>query len=246
MKLFRPFYLKLSKGRFTKQFSPIGIKKGSHFLVSPPDEIRDFFKMISFLGNLHHFGKVILLAPAKYEQTLEVLKPTLFQAVFYEKKPAVLTKEFDFLKRQLEPWHFQSLIELNVPANVHLPYLVNAEKRFAFYSENIFPYYNILIKGNIDAFYCFFQIEKDDPKKHFRFLKPELKNINRDLPKDRPLVFINGEMKTEWSGSKFVWNRTSQTQEMAFKILSLCDAYSGSDDEMAEFARIFGKQIIKE
>jgi hypothetical protein len=244
MSLFQPIYLKLSKSRFARQFKPIEIKKGMVILVSIPDEVKDFFRMLSFVGDLHHVGKVILLAPKKYEPTFQVLKPLLFQPIIYEKKPAVLAREFDFLKKQLEQWHFHSLIELNVPANIHLPYLVNTERRFAFYQDKIYPYYNVLIKGNIDTFNSFFQIEKDDPKKHFRLLKSELRNIAKSLPKNKPVIFVNGELKTEWNGDKFIWDRTTQAQDMAYRVLSLCDAYAGNDDEMAEFARIFGKQIV--
>lgn len=244
MKLLRRLYLNFSKKRFTKSFKPIGVKKRANYLVSPPANLKDFLKVLPLMGGLHTLGQIVLLVPKNFENIFKILKANLFEVIYYEKMPMLLTKEFKSLRKHLNKRDFYSLIEFNVPANISLPYLVAAEKRISFYDKNNFPYYNILIKGDISILHNFFQIEKEDPLNLFKFHSSDLKKIERELPKHRPLLFVNGEDNTGWNGDKVVLGKDALPRVNTYKILYLCDAYYGKDDELSELAKLFNKEII--
>lgn len=252
MNIFRNFYLKTNKYKLYKPFKPLGLKRKEKFLVSTPVKIKDFLKMLPFLGGLRKLGEVVLLAPQSFVPFLKIFKAKIFQGIYWSKVPEVLTREFDFLKRELENYNCNWLIELNPDANLALPGLINVERRVAFYNTKNFPYYNILIKGGIDSLSDFFQIPAVAPGTLFKFNKIELKNISKNLPVERPLLFVNTDEKKpfvkpeslKWTGTIVLINKAAEDIELLCKKLYLCDAYYGPDDEFCEMARIFKKEII--
>lgn len=252
MNIFRNFYLKTNKYKLYKPFKPLGFKRKEKFLVSTPVKVKDFLKLLPFLGGLRKLGEVVLLAPQSFVPFLKMFKAKIFQCIYWSKVPEVLTQEFDFLKRELENYNCSWLIELNPDANLALPSLINVERRVAFYDTKNFPYYNILIKDGIDSLVSFFQISSVAPEALFKFNKIELKNISKNLPVERPLLFVNTDEKRtfvkpeslKWTGSIVSGNKSAEDIELLYKKLYLCDAYYGPDDEFCEMARIFKKEII--
>lgn len=245
MSLRQSLYLHFIRGRFIRSFKPLEFKKGMHFFVSVPGKPKDFLESLSFLGALRKLGSIVFLMPKSFEEIREILNPELFQNSYYYSNLTVISKEFNFLKRQVKDLRIHYLIELNNPANLALPYLIPASRRITFYNLKYFPYYNILI-DEISALYSFFRIEGADPKKQFKFSKIELKNLSKTLSREAPILFVNGKVQQlTWPGGKFIFDRDKQKLTEAMKTLYLCDAYCGDDDEFASFARIFGKQIIQ-
>jgi hypothetical protein len=251
MNLFQNIYLKALKRRFYKSFRPIGITKRDNFLISPPHRIKDFFKVLPVLGGIRKLGNVILLLPDTSAPYTKVFRPDYFQIVYWKEIPRVLTKEFESLKEELKKFSFNWLIELNPEANTALPNLIDAEKRITFYNNNVFPFYNILIKGGIEGLINFLQIPLVDPLTIFKFRKPELKPILKELPPVQPRLFFNrtsdkpeksGEV--QWTGSIVYHDKDNTPIEVGLKKLYLCDAYLGPDDELCELARIFKKELI--
>lgn len=253
MSLFLPLYLRLTKNRFVKPFKPLASKKRVNYLISSPHNLADFLKTLPFLGDLRDtLGKVFLLMPRAFASIIEILTPDLFETIYYKNQPVLFSKEAKILKEKLSERDFYSLIELNVPANISLPYLFPAEKRISFYDEKCYPFYNILIKGNIAVLQDFFKIKKKNPERLFKFYKADLKKIEAKLHKQRPLLFVNPVPKPEladgvnisWSGDKFVRGEGDFSLIDTYKILYLGDAYYGQDDEFLELAKIFNKKII--
>lgn len=192
----------------------------------------------------------MLFVPHFFLPYIKMFRSNYFQVIYYNEFPRVLTREFELLKNELKKIAFNWLIELNPEANLALPNLVSAEKRAAFYDKKIFPFYNILFKDGIDALVSFFQIPSVDPLSLFKFNKFELKSILKELPQERPRLFINvadkssGELeRLKWQGG-IVYHNKNDEIEKELKKLYLCDAYFGLDDEKYEIARIFKKEII--
>jgi|GEM_PF-705746 len=252
MNLIRTFYLKTIRHKFYKPFKPLGLKKRDIFLISVPFKIKDFLKILPFLGGIRKLGNVILLVPQAFAPYIKMFKSKTFQSIYWTKIPQMLTREFDFLKRELINYQCNWLIELNQDANLALPSLIDVEKRIAFYNPKKFPYYNILIKEGIESLISFFQISVIEPDTLFKFNKLELKSISKNLPSQRPFLFVNTSdvrtfVKPEgliWSGSIVMHNKTAENIEEVCKKIYLCDGYYGPDDEFCEIARIFKKEII--
>lgn len=252
MNIIRNIYLKATRYKLHKPFNPLGLKRKEKFLISTPVKVKDFLKMLPFLGGIRKLGEVILLAPQSFAPFIRIFKAKIFQSIYWSNVPEVLTREFDFLKKELEIYNCTWLIELNQNANLALPSLINVERRVAFYNTKNFPYYNILIKDGIESLINFFQISAIEPEMLFKFNKIELKNISKSLPVEHPLLFVNtGENKSfvkpkslEWTGSMVLANKPGDDIELLCKKLYLCDAYYGPDDEFCELAKIFKKELL--
>lgn len=247
MTLFHDLYLRMNRKRFEKTFKPLDIHHRGNYFVSTPSELKGFLKTLPFLGELRSLGHVTLLVPRHLEAILTLLKPDLFDFVFYDKPPLVLTREFTFLKNQLAGKTFSCLIELHEPANRSLPFLIRPDRRIAFYEPSNYPYYNILIKDGSETLRCFFRTRKKDPAKYFKFSALELNRMKKVLGKTRPLLFVNAAEDTTdlaWEGARYLRDRNRPADAELFKILFLCDAYLGPDDALAELARIFNKRMI--
>jgi hypothetical protein len=183
--------------------------------------------------------------PKTLQTIYRFIKRNTFQTIFYEKTPALFSKEHTTLKEQLSKKHFNVLIELNVPANIALPYFVPAEKRICLCEKNNFPYYNILIRDGFNALGEFFQIKKSNPQDMFQFRASSLKKLSKKFDKKRPLLFVNTEIDTKWDGYKLqIGKDVSQTDARAYEMLYLADAYYGEHDAFYEFAKIFNKKIV--
>jgi hypothetical protein len=244
MKLFLPLYLKMTRNKFTRAFKPIGVKRKSAFFVSAPLILKDLIRTLPFLENLRGLGPVALFLPRSCEPFTRYFRPGLFDFVFYDKLPVLLTREFKILQEQFQERSFESLIEINEPANLHLPYLIRTEKRIAFYNPKNYPYYNILLKGGIKALSDFYRFETTNPKKIFHITEAESHKLDRRLGKKHPLLFVNGPDERAWDGDKFVLGRDYLAEAEIPKIIYLCDAYYGLDDEWREIAKLFGKTIL--
>lgn len=252
MNIIRRIYLKTTRYKLHKPFSPLGLKRKEKFLVSTPVKIKDFLKILPFLGGIRNLGEVILFVPQSFAPFIRILKAKVFQAIYWSNVPEVLTREFNFLKKELEVYNCSWLIELNENANIALPSLINAERRVAFYNDRNFPYYNILVKGGIESLANFFQISVVEPETMFKFNKLELRSILKNLDGQPPFLFVNASGKKqfvkpetfEWQGSMVVANKSKDDVESMCKKLYLCNAYYGPDDEFCELGRIFKKNII--
>lgn len=244
MKIFIPWYLKMTRNKFTRAFKPMEMRKKSAFFVSAPLALKDFVPALPFLDNLHGLGSVTIFLPRAFEVFTRHLKPDLFEFLFFDKVPLLLSREFKAWQENFKDRQFESLIDINQPANIHLPYLVRAEKRFAFYDPKAYPYYNILIKGALKAFQDFFHLDKPNPKKIFHITETETRKIERKLGKKRPLLFVAGPDDRVWEGDKFILGRDFLPDTDIAKIIYLCDAYYGPDDEWREVAKLFDKPVL--
>ncbi|MGQ9464889.1 MAG: hypothetical protein ACUVQ4_04185 [bacterium] len=252
MNILRTIYLKTIRYKLYKSFKPLGFKKGEDFLISTPTKIKDFLKLLPFLGGIRKMGNVILLVPQTFAPFIKMFRTRTFQSIYWSKIPLIFTREFDLLKQELENYQCNWLIELNENANIALPSLVNAERRVAFYNQRNFPYYNILIKGGIESLVNFFQIPVVEPQTLFKFNKLELRSIFKHLAGQPPFLFVNASETeqfvkpetVEWQGGIVVVNKSKDDVETMCKKLYLCNAYYGPDDEFCELARIFKKNII--
>ncbi|MEO0156788.1 MAG: hypothetical protein ABIL07_06710 [candidate division WOR-3 bacterium] len=249
MNLIRNLYLKTQKRKFYRAFKPIGIGRRESFFIVPTENVKDFLKALPFIAGIRKLGSVALFVPEVFSSYLKLFRANYFQIFYYKEIPEILTREFEQLKTELKKINFHWLIDLNQKANLNLPGLVNAEKRVAFYDKGIFPFYNILIKGGIEAMKNFFQIPSVDPISLFKFNKLELKSILKELPQEQPRLFFNQVDKSikelekiQWQGA-IVYHNKNDEIEIGLKKLYLCDAYCGPDDELCEIARIFKKDI---
>lgn len=246
MNIFAALYLKLSKKRFHKTFRPMGIEKKRNFLVSAPVNVSDFLKTLTFLVGLKKLGTIVMLMPKNLRSISRFMKPNIFETIFYEKPTRLFSKEHKRLKTQLANRNFHFIIELNKPANISLPYLTSVEKRICFYEKNNFPYYNIMIKENINSLTEFFNIKDNNPQNLFHFYARDLKKILKKFGKKRPILFVNGKNNIMWEGSKIIVGKDISSSDLeAYKILYLSDAYHGRCDALYEFAKIFNKKIIE-
>ena len=244
MKIFIPWYLKMTRNKFTRHFKPIAMRKKSALLVSAPNALKDFIRTLPFLENLRARGSVSLFLPRTFEVFTRHLKPGLFEYFFFEKIPVLLSREFKAWQKRFQEMPFETLIETNNPANIHLPYLVTAEKRFAFYDPKAYPYYNILIKGGLKTLQDFFQFDKSNPKKIFHITETETRKLDKQLGKKHPLLFVAGPDDREWAGDKFILGRDFLPDADIAKIIYLCDAYHGPDDEWRAVAKLFDKPVL--
>jgi len=244
MKLLIPWYLKMTRKKFTCAFKPMEMRKKSAFFVSAPIALKCFVSALPFLEHLHTLGSVTLFLPQAFEVFTRHLKPGLFEYFFFDKVPVLLSRGFKAWQEKFKDKQFESLIEINQPANIHLPYLVRAEKRFAFYDPKAYPYYNILIKGKLKAFRDFFHFEKPNPKKIFHITETETRKLDKNLGKKHPLLFVAGPDDRAWEGDKFVLGRDFLPDTDIAKIIYLCDAYYGPDDEWREVAKLFDKPVL--
>ena len=247
MNIFLPLYLRITKKRFIKRFHPFRITKKPSHLISVPSDHRDFLRALNFLGGLRNSGKVLILMPRTLISIYRLLKHNIFQSIFYDKSPLLFSKEYKILKGQLGQRRFNFLIELNVPANISLPYLVSAERRICFGEKNNFPYYNILIKDGINTLSTFFKIKESNTQDLFRFNTRSLKKIEKKFNKNRPLLFVNNKENINWDGDKMIVGEdVSPSDAEAYETLYLSDAYCGDHDAFYEFAKIFNKKIIEQ
>lgn len=251
MDFIRNIYLKTVQHKFYKPFKPLGIKRSDKFIIAPSQKTKEFLKTLSFLAGIRKLGSVFLLVPEKFLSYIKMFKPDYFQIFFYKEIPRPLTREFDFLKKELNKISYTWLIDLNPVANLNLPNLVTAEKRVAFYDRKNFPFYNILIKGGIESLINFFHLPSIDPLSLFKFNKLELRSISKELPSGKPRLFYNqiedkiDELqKLQWQGSVVHHINNYDDLEKSLKKLYLCDAYLGPEDEICEMARIFKKEIV--
>lgn len=246
MNIFRQLYLKISKGSFSKPFHPRRIIKKPSYLISVPPNTRDFLQVLFFLEGLRNLGTMVILMPKSLKTICGFLKRNIFKTIFYEELPLLFSKEHKILKTQLEHKHFHFLIELNVPANISLPYLTSIEKRICLCEKNNFPYYNILIRNGHKTLNEFFEIKESNPQELFYFNASKLRKIKRKFSRKRPLLFVNKEDDLQWDGHKVVIGRDIQESDAAaYETLYLSDAYYGVHDAFYEFAKIFNKEIIK-
>ncbi len=213
--------------------------------MSLPGQLIHLLKYIPFLAALRKKGRVMLLASEGLREFCRFLKPKLFDIIYYNEAIRLFSEPFKRLKKELDGKSLDYLIELNHPANLYLPYLINPQRRITFYEENYFPYYNILIKGGIGSLIQFLGLRKTAPGSIFQFRKRETKRILKGLDKKSPLLFINGDSEIEWDGSKIVLGRDIPEQDpLRFSVLFAADAYYGKRDGLYEFARLFNKRIV--
>jgi len=246
MNIFRPLYLSISKKRFYKPFHPFKLPKKPTHLISAPNNIRDFLKTLFFLSGLRNSGTIVIVMQKSLENIHRFFKKNIFEAIFYDKTPLLFSKEYKILEERLNRRSFNFLIELNVPANISLPYLTNAEKRICLDKKSNFPYYNIFMKDGLNVLNEFFHIQESNPQDLFDFKERDLRKVEQKFHKNRPLLFLNRKDDTKWDGDKVaVGKDILPSDPESFQVLYLADAYCGEHDGFYEFAKIFNKQIIK-
>lgn len=246
MNIFTELYLKLSKNRFRKTFKPLGIKKRRHFLVSAPYNEGDFIKALPFIDGLKKLGSIVMLVSYNLKNIYQFIRPHIFEPIFCESPTELFTKEYNGLKEKLGERRFHFLVELNKPANISLPYLTPIEKRICFYDEKKFPYYNIMIKDSIASLYDFFDIKETNPQLLFNFSKRDLRKFLKKLNKKEPLLFVNGRNNVSWEGDRIIVGENILASDPEiYGMLYICDAYSGRDDTLCEFAKLFKKPILQ-
>ena len=245
MKIFMPLYLKISKKRFYRPFKPLGTKKKLWHLVSLPENAADLFKAAPFLVGLSKIGNVVTLMPKNLEPIRSIIKSKQFEIILYEKCPSLFSEDYKRVALQLGNRHFHFLIELNQPANLSLPYLGNIQRRISFYSKDIFPYYNILVKDGYTSLSEFFNIESENGQEMFHFYSRELKAVERKYRKSRPLLFVNETTPVDWKGGSVVVGQDIMPDDPEiWKILYITDAYYGKKDAFHEFAVLHNKEIL--
>lgn len=246
MNIFLPLYFEITKRKFYKVFRPSKIRKKTNHLISMPHNTRNFVLALPFLAALRKYGNIVLLMPETVKNIYGFLKRNIFETIFYKKPPLLFSKEYKLLKERLSKRHFHFLIELDVPANISLPYLASVENRICFYGNNNFPYYNILIRDNIRSLIEFFHIDEDNPQQLFNFYESRLKKISKKFIKKHPVLFVNAKNNVPWNGQKVIVGQDIlPSDKNAYQILYLADAYYGKHDAFYEFAKIFNKEIIK-
>lgn len=243
-KLLRPLYLALTRQRFRRDFHPIGFMKKSSFFIGAPSNSKDFVAALPFLENLQRLGNVTLLIPKVCEPFTRYIKEGLFEYLVTAAPPYLFTPAFQIIRAQLKDRIFNVLIALEQPPNLHLPYLVPAERRIAFYHDRAYPYYNILLKGGFEALDNFFNFRPANLKRLFHITDSETRKIDRKIGKRHPLLFVNGDNPPAWPGDTFVLGRDYVPDAALPKVIYTCDAYYGLDNEWRELARLFNKQII--
>lgn len=245
MSILRPLYLRMTRKRFERPFSPLGAASKHKFLVSAPGDAAGFIRALPFISGLAKADTVVLLMPRALEHLLSTVRLKKCEVVFYEKRPAVLGAEYRLLQDQLGEREFDVLIELDTPPNISLPHLCNAERRVAFFDPGVFPYYNVLIKDGYASLRQFFGLGEQDAREIFHFQSRELRTLEKKLGKTRPLLFVNERDATGWEGGCIVLGTdVAAADPAAWKMLYIADAYRGAHDAFYEFAVLTGKRIL--
>ena len=245
MSLFTNIYLGFSKRRFLKPFNPLSKKARGNFLVSVPSQATEFLKVMPYIAALKKIGNIVMIVPQHHETICSFIKPNKFEIIFYVIPPRVLSKEHDELKKHLGKKSFQHIIELNRPANISLPYLTAAEKRICLYDRTKFPYYNIMLRDNIESLCDLFAIKKYTARRIFTFCLRGIKSTMKKHKKRRPLLFVNGTDKIDWQGDTITMGKDmSADSPEAYRLLVAADAYCGKNDVFYELAKMFSKEII--
>ena len=245
MSILRSFYIRISRARFRKKFKPLATKKKRNYLVSLPADEQRFAQTLTFLDGLKRMGTAVLLSPRQLEPICTRLRTKAFKILYYEKSAELFSKEFKKIKDELSECHFHTIIELNEPANLSLPYLVPAEMRVCFYADGAFPYYNLMIKGSIVALCEFFNIGATHPKKLFHFSVRQYNKLISRLKKQKPVLLVNSDRDIAWEGGKIIVGKTipASSPEL-YEVLYFCDAYYGNQDMLFEFAKVFEKRVL--
>lgn len=245
MSILKNLYINISQGRFRKKFKPLARAKKGNYLVSLPDDEKRFVQVLTFLDGLKRMGTVVLLSPRRLEPICTCLKTKVFEILYYEKTAAVFSKEYKKIKSKLDERHFHTIIELNKPANLSLPYLTPAEMRICFYDDGTFPYYNFMIKGTISTLCEFFNIGLTHPKKLFHFSVRQYNKLIKRLEKQKPILLVNNDHDITWEGDKIIVGETlpASSPEL-YEALYFCDAYYGHHDALFEFAKVFEKRVL--
>jgi hypothetical protein len=245
MNIFGNLYMKASRGRFRKEFKPLVRTKKANYLISVPDNEQRFARALNFLDGLKRSGTVFLLASRRLEPICARFKKKAFTVLYYENDLEVLSSEYKKMKSELGERPFDTIIELNTPVNLSLPYLVPAEMRICFYDASAYPYYNFMIKGTIVALCEFFRIGESNPKKLFQFSVRQYNKLIKQLEKRKPILLVNGAEDISWEGDKIIVGKTlpASSPEL-YEILYFCDAYYGNQDVLFEFAKVFEKKVL--
>ncbi|UCG92647.1 MAG: hypothetical protein JSV97_02760 [candidate division WOR-3 bacterium] len=246
MSIFLPLYLRITKRRFNKIFQPLTPTKKPSHVISLPRTTKHFLQILPFLTGLRKSGSILVLVPKTLENIYRFIKSNVFETLFYEEPPHLFSKEYKSLKDKLGKRHFHCLIELNIPPNLSLPYLISADKRICFYGNNHFPYYNILIKNTIRPLIELLRVEEENPQHLFSFPPSGLKKVSKRIDRQQPLLFINRKNDIQWNGTKIVVGLDIPPSDAeTYQMLYLADAYYGEHDAFYEFAKIFNKRIIE-
>lgn len=244
--MFTSLYLKLSKRRFLKTFKPLGPAKKRTFMVSVPLATHTMEATFNFLQGLARSGVINLLIPKDLEQLYRILPQRKFNFLTYTYPLRLFSKDYSSIKEQLNGKQCQYLIELNTPANIHLPYLSMIQKRMCFYDENAYPYYNILVKGGFASLLEFLSIPKSHRKK-VKFSQKQQHEVLKKFNKKKPLLFVNGLDLPPWNGDTVIVGKEISVQDQdSYILLSACDAYTGAQDIFYDFARFLKKRILTE
>lgn len=245
MGIFSKIYLALSKKKFHKSFKPLSKRTRHNFLISAPDNIAEFLRIMPYIAGLKNIGTMVMLVPQSYRTLCGYIKPKIFEFVFYEIFPEVLSKEHNALKEQLSRKRFHYIIDLNKPAKISLVYLTDAERRISFYNQEMFPYYNIMLRDSIKSLCDFFALQKTDPRKLLKFYVRNIKNALKKFNIKPPILFVNGSNSVTWQGDRIVMGKDIAVDDPdAYNLLIGADAYSGQHDVFFELAKILAKEII--
>lgn len=237
-------YLKLSKKKFQKTFKPLGIGKRHSLIVSIPKTTHNVGNTITLLQGLIKFGSVNLLVPKPLEHFYKILPQRKFTILTYTYPLRLFSKEYTSLKQQLDGKQYQYLIDLNTPANIHLPYLTMIQKRICFYEEKAYPYYNILVKDGFAALKEFFSVSKPS-KNIFTLSQKQQREILKKYNKKKPLLFINKQESPSWNGDSVVLGKEiTEADKDAYSLLYVSDAYAGIHDDFYYVAQFLNKQIL--
>ena len=245
MSIITNIYLNFSKRKFFKPFKPLSNKNRRNFLISAPGDTAEFLRIIPYIAGLKKYGTLVMLVPNSCKSLCDIIKPKSFNFIFCETLPKVLSKEHNTLKKQLHRQRFHYIIELNKPASISLVYLADAERRISFYEQKKFPYYNIMLRDNIESLCDFFVIRKADPKKLLKFYSRDIKSVLKKYNKKKPILFVNGRDTVTWQGDKIIVGKdvTADNPDV-YKLIKGADAYCGQHDEFFEFAKMLNKEII--
>ncbi len=244
MNIFLSLYHKLNKRRFEREFKPLVAGKKPWHLVSAPADAGDFLRAAPFLFGLSHAGHVALITRKETERLFPFMKMKHFEIITYEKRPSLFSDEFKRIERYVAEHNFHSLVELNKPANISLPYLADFPRRVAFYDKDCYPYYNVLVKDGYKSLCGFFGIEEEKAENIIHFPSRELRALQKKLGKKQPILFVNEGDTAGWEGDHIVLGEDiSPADPDVWKAIYLADAYSGRKDAFFDFAVMNGKKL---
>jgi hypothetical protein len=245
MNILENFYIKINRARFQKTFKPLAYKQKGNYLVSLPDDEQRFVQTLTLLDGLKRMGTVVLLSPRRLEPICARLNAKAFEILYYDRAAAIFSREYKRIREELGERHFDTIIELNKPANLSLPYLTPAEMRICFHDDGTFPYYNLMIKGTVLTLCDFFSIGVTHPKKLFHFSVRQYDKLINRLAKQRPILLVNSDRDIAWEGDKIIVGQTlPASSPEVYEVLYFCDAYYGNQDALFEFAKVFEKKVL--